>query len=88
LKQLPDLSNIRIFRYKAFIRITNILRLSKISPRAAIGYLVGYDVSNIWRIWIPSKRRIVRARDVEFDETRFYSDEELLYRIEIFNDSS
>jgi hypothetical protein len=88
LKELPDLSNIRIFGCKAFVRITNILRLSKMSPRAAIGYLVGYDASNIWRIWIPSKRRIVRARDVEFDETHFYSDEEPPHRIEIFDDSS
>ena len=58
------------------------------SPRAAIGYLVGYDASNIWRIWIPSKRRIVRARDVEFDETRFYGNESPPHRIEIFDDSS
>ena len=36
----------------------------------------------------PLKSRIVRARDVKFDETRFYSDESPPYRIEIFNDSS
>ncbi|CEJ61375.1 hypothetical protein PMG11_09910 [Penicillium brasilianum] len=88
LKRLPDLSNIRVFGCKAFVRINNIPKLAKMSPRAAIGYLVGYDASNIWRIWIPSKRRIVRARDVEFDETRFYSDEIPPHRIEIIDDSS
>lgn len=48
---------------------------------------MGYDASNIWRIWIPTKRRIVRARDVEFDETQFYSSGEAPFPIRILDDS-
>ena len=69
LQAKPDLSNLRVFGCKAFVRIENIPKIAKLAPRAAIGFLVGYDASNIWRIWIPAKRRIIRARDVEFDET-------------------
>jgi hypothetical protein len=45
----------------------------KLSPRAHIGYLVGYEASNIWRIWIPSIHRVISTRDVTFDESRRYS---------------
>ena len=55
LQAKPDLSNIRIFGCKAYVRITKLPRLAKLAPRAAIGYLVGYEAHNIWRIWIPNK---------------------------------
>ena len=35
-------------------------------------HLVGYDSTNIFRIWIPSKQRVIRTRDVTFNETLFY----------------
>ena len=47
LQMKPDLSNIRVFGCKAYVRINKIARLDKTSPRAAIGYLVRYDASNI-----------------------------------------
>ena len=87
LQAKPDLSNLRIFGCKAFVRIENILRIAKLAPRAAIGFLVGYDASNIWRIWIPAKRRVIRARDVEFDETQFFADK-APFPIQILDDSS
>jgi hypothetical protein len=44
----------------------------KTKPHAEIGYLVGYDLTNIFRIWIPSKYEVRRVRDVTFDEETFY----------------
>ncbi|KAJ5135505.1 uncharacterized protein N7515_004783 [Penicillium bovifimosum] len=73
LKAKPDLSDLRIYGCKAYVRIHNIPKLSKLAPRAEVGYLVGYDASNIWRIWVPGKKRVIRARDVEFDETQFFT---------------
>jgi hypothetical protein len=54
LQAKPDLSNIRIFGCKAYVRINKLPRLAKLALYAAIGYLVGYEAHNIWRIWIPS----------------------------------
>lgn len=41
-----------------------------------MGYLVGYDWTNIFRIWIPSEERVVSTRDVTFQETVFYDPKE------------
>ncbi|KAL1953540.1 hypothetical protein VTO42DRAFT_2617 [Malbranchea cinnamomea] len=40
--------------------------------RAHIGYLVGYESTNVFRIWVPYLHRVFRSRDVRFDETRCY----------------
>ena len=40
--------------------------------RAHIGHLVGYDARNIFRIWIPSQRKVIRTRDVIFDDSTRY----------------
>jgi transposase InsO family protein len=44
----------------------------KLNPRAYIGYLVGYDSTNIFRIWIPSKGQVISTRDALFDEYKFF----------------
>jgi hypothetical protein len=44
----------------------------KLDPRAYIGYLVGYDSTNIFRIWIPHKGKVISTRDVLFDEHTFF----------------
>ncbi len=44
----------------------------KLDPRAYIGYLVGYDSTNIFRIWIPHKGQVISTRDVLFDEKTFF----------------
>ncbi|KAJ5730178.1 uncharacterized protein N7483_004686 [Penicillium malachiteum] len=75
MTELPDLSNIRVFGCKCYIRIINIPRLDKMKVRAQIGYLVGYVSSNIWLIWLP-RGKVIKARDVEFDETSFYKHHE------------
>jgi hypothetical protein len=68
-KTAPDLSNLRVIGSKAWVLITN-KKLEKLAPRAIVGYLVGYEASNIWRIWIPTLGRVVATRDVRFDETQ------------------
>ena len=47
-------------------------RLFKLNPRAHIGYLIGYDSTNIFRIWIPHQGKVISTRDVIFDETTFF----------------
>jgi hypothetical protein len=49
----------------------------KLQPRAHIGYLVGYDSTNIYRIWIPSRNKVIRTRDVTFREDLFFDPREL-----------
>ena len=53
-------------------------------PRAYISYLVSYDSTNIFRIWIPSQGKVIRTRDVSFDPTVFYdpSDIDLIQILE------
>jgi len=48
-------------------------RLSKLDLRAHIGYLVGYNSTNIYRIWIPYKGIIISTKDVIFDEKTFFN---------------
>ena len=72
----PDIGNLYLFGSRAYIRIEGIPRKEKMLPRAQIGYLVGYEAHNIWRIWIPKDKKVIRARDCQFDETRQYDPDE------------
>jgi hypothetical protein len=51
------LAHLKVYRCRAYAMTRNaqkkINRLAKLEPRAHIGYLVGYDSTNIFRIWIP-----------------------------------
>jgi hypothetical protein len=40
---------------------------------------VGYNFTNVFRIWIPSYTKVIRTRDVQFDYNSFYD----LYNIDI-----
>ena len=42
-----------------------------------IEYLVGYDSINIFRIWISSKKKIIKTKNVAFDHTKFYDSAEV-----------
>ena len=37
---------------------------------------MGFEGSNIYRVWIPHKNRIIRSRDVRIDESVRYSGEQ------------
>jgi hypothetical protein len=68
----PDLAHLQVYGCRAYPLRYNVAKLDKLEPRAHIGYLVGYDSSNIFRVWIPSKKKVIRTRDVTFDGSRFY----------------
>ena len=45
--------------------------------RAHVDYLIEYESTNIFRIWISSLEKVVRTRDVTFDEQQFYDPTDL-----------
>ena len=75
LGKKPHLGHLRKFGAKAYALDKTLEkkdRKNKMAPRAHIGFLVGYDSKNIFLIWIPSQRKVVRTRDVLFDEESRY----------------
>jgi hypothetical protein len=48
---------------------------------------VGYEAYNIWRIWIPTNRRIIRARDVQFNKQEFYNPSLTNQKIRIYDNA-
>jgi hypothetical protein len=68
----PSIAHLQVYGARAYPLINKIPKTEKLKSRAHIGYLVGYDSTNIFRIWIPSKKQVIRTRDVTFDEMLFY----------------
>jgi hypothetical protein len=48
----PSIAHLRVYGCRAYALRQQIPRGDKLSPRALIGYLVGYDSSNIYRVWL------------------------------------
>jgi hypothetical protein len=70
----PYIGNLYKFGSRAYARIQNIPGKDKVHPRAQIGYLVGYEAHNIWKIWLPHKpSTVIRVRDCQFDKTKKYN---------------
>lgn len=75
--QQPDIAHLRAYGCRAYPLTKEALqntqkRALKTAAHAEIGYLVGYDSSNIFRIWIPERSEVRRVRDVTFNEGLFY----------------
>jgi hypothetical protein len=62
----PSVAHYSPIGCRAYVYRRDIKAADKTEPRAHIGYLVGYDSSNIYRVWIPSLERVIRTRDVIF----------------------
>jgi hypothetical protein len=74
-KRKPSLAGMRIPGSKAYVKIDyeNRKRDQKVSAQAHIGFYIGCNASNIYRIWIPSEKKIISSRDVVIDETVKYN---------------
>ncbi|KAJ6436127.1 pogo transposable element [Purpureocillium lavendulum] len=73
----PDWSGIYAFGCRAYplnprYKAGHDIKLFKLSPRAHVGYLVGYQASNLYRIWVPKLNRVILSRDVRFNEEEFF----------------
>ncbi len=72
IEKKSNLSHLQSYECKAYSLKNIISRKNRLKSKAFIDYLVKYDFINIFRIWISSRMRIVRIRDVLFDKTLFY----------------
>jgi hypothetical protein len=68
----PSGAHIRTIGSRVYGKIQHVPKKQKVGQRSLIGYLVGYDSTNIFRVWVPQKKRILRLRDVKIDETKRY----------------
>lgn len=70
--QKPSQAHLRAYGCKAFAMTPDAQikqnRLQRLNPKAWIGYLVGYDSTNVYRVWNPVTNKVVRTRDVTFNE--------------------
>src|SRR5262245_10872405 len=77
-KKQPSIAHLRTYGCRAYALRQRIPAGEKLTPRALIGYLVGYDATNVYRIWLPQAKshgkqgKVIRIRDVTFDEKQFY----------------
>ncbi|KAI0992239.1 hypothetical protein K3495_g15947 [Podosphaera aphanis] len=90
-KKQPDFGHIRPIGSKVYYLLKGNSappKLQKLNARAAIGYLIGYDGANKYRIWNPARNVIVVTRDVIFDEkTRYEPSDSLTYLLLIRDDT-
>ncbi|KAK2680471.1 Ribonuclease H superfamily, partial [Fusarium oxysporum f. sp. vasinfectum] len=73
----PDVTHLKAYGCRAYPMTGKALRNTqkkdlKTEAHAETGYLVGYDSSNIFRIWIPERSEVRRVRDVTFNEKVFF----------------
>jgi hypothetical protein len=62
----PDLSRLHAIRSRGFVLNKHLPRGDKLEDRTFEGFLLGYDASNIYRVWLPATNRVIRVRDVRF----------------------
>jgi hypothetical protein len=68
----PDVEHLRIFGCLTYSHVPS-ERRKKLDPTTEKGILVGYsEISKAYRIYIPTRRRVVVRRDVRFEEDRAF----------------
>ena len=72
-KTKPRFAHMHVYGCRAYPLDHHIPKKDKLNARAHIGYLVGYDSTNIYRIWIPSRKKVIRTRDVTLNNNLLYN---------------
>ncbi|RKK10811.1 hypothetical protein BFJ65_g14807 [Fusarium oxysporum f. sp. cepae] len=71
----PNLSNLKIIGSLAYVLIKNKKARpakAKLQENAVMGWLVGLDATNIYKVWVPHLDRVIVSRDVQVDEKAIY----------------
>ncbi|KAG4253841.1 hypothetical protein FPRO03_14238 [Fusarium proliferatum] len=71
----PNLSNLKIIGSLAYVLIKNKKARpakAKLQENAVMGWLVGLDATNIYKVWVPHLDRVIVSRDVQVDEKAMY----------------
>src|SRR5258708_26876843 len=67
----PDISHLRVLGCKVYMNIPKERRVksAKLAPHAEEGFLVGFEGSKIYRVYLPGRvQKIVRSSHCVFDE--------------------
>ncbi len=72
IEKKSNLSHLQSYDCRIYLLKNIISRKDRLKSKAFIDYFVRYDFTNIFRIWISSRMRIVRIKNVIFDKTLFY----------------
>jgi hypothetical protein len=72
IEKKSNLSHLQSYECKTYFLKNIISRKNRLKSKAFIDYFVRYDFTNIFRIWISSRMRIIRIKDVLFNKTLFY----------------
>ena len=70
-------ADVKVFGSVSHVHIPKALR-NKLESHSHSGIVVGYENTNIYCIYMTDTQRIIRARDVHFDETATRSFEEIV----------
>src|ERR1700716_3876703 len=62
-----------MYRYRSYLLDYYIPRKNKLALQVYIGYLVGYDSTNIYQVWIPSRDKVICIQDVTMNDDLFYN---------------
>jgi hypothetical protein len=62
----PDLSQLHAIRSRGFVLNKHLARGDKLKDCTFKGFLLGYDASNIYRVWLPATNCVICVRDVRF----------------------
>ena len=60
-------------------------RLKRLSPKVWIGYLIGYLLINLYRIWIPLYNKVIIIRDIYFNKEEVFDGSTEILKCDIKN---
>jgi hypothetical protein len=71
----PSVAHLEVIGARAYVLNEKLPRGAKLESRSLIGHLVGFDFTNIFRVWLPTIGQVIRTRDVVFLRDKLCDDQ-------------